>query len=70
MDNMKNGNYTNNQRVNSKSIIILRDLPSDDPTHRKPSIEKAKQILNWEPKVDREQGLIKTINYFKGVINA
>ena len=56
--------------TNSKSKIILRDLPSDDPTHRKPSIEKAKQILNWEPKVDREQGLIKTINYFKGVINA
>ena len=56
--------------TNSKSKIILRDLPSDDPTHRKPSIEKAKEILNWEPKVDREEGLIKTINYFKGVINA
>lgn len=55
--------------TNSKSKIILRGLPSDDPTHRKPSIEKAKQILNWEPKVEREEGLIKTINYFKGVIN-
>ena len=54
---------------NSKSEIEFFDLPSDDPTHRKPSIEKAKEILNWEPKIDREQGLIKTINYFKGVIN-
>ena len=56
--------------TDSKSKIVLRDRTSDDPTHRKPSIEKAKQILNWEPKVDREQGLIKTISYFKSVINA
>jgi UDP-glucuronate decarboxylase len=49
----------------SKSKIIHEPLPSDDPKQRKPDISKAKKILNWEPKISLEQGLIKTIEYFK-----
>jgi UDP-glucuronate decarboxylase len=47
-----------------KSRIVYEILPSDDPTHRKPDITLAKKILNWEPKVDLTEGLIKTIKYF------
>lgn len=52
----------------SKSKIVFHSLPLDDPKQRKPNISLAKEKLNWEPKVDLEIGLIKTINYFKGVI--
>ena len=48
----------------SKSNIIYLPLPQDDPTNRKPDISRAKKILNWEPKIKLEEGLIKTINYF------
>ena len=51
----------------SKSRIIYKDLPSDDPTNRKPDISRARNILNWEPKYDLENGLTKTIEYFRGV---
>jgi len=50
--------------TNSKSKIVYKDLPSDDPTNRKPDITKAKNILKWEPKYDLEKGIIKTIEYF------
>jgi UDP-glucuronate decarboxylase len=49
----------------SKSELVYKDLPVDDPTRRCPDITKAKQILNWEPKVDLETGLASTIEYFK-----
>ena len=49
----------------SKSKIIYLPLPQDDPTNRKPDIKRAKEILNWEPKIKLEEGLIKTIDYFK-----
>jgi len=49
----------------SKSKIEHKNLPSDDPKQRKPCIQKAKTILNWEPKIQLEEGLSKTINYFK-----
>lgn len=49
----------------SKSKIIFRPLPVDDPLKRKPDISLAKKILNWEPKVKLEEGLKETINYFK-----
>jgi UDP-glucuronate decarboxylase len=52
------------QLTNSKSKIVYKDLPSDDPTNRKPDITKAKNILKWEPKYDLEKGIIQTINYF------
>lgn len=50
---------------NSNSDVCYTPLPQDDPMQRKPCIKKAKQILNWEPKVQLEDGLIKTIAYFR-----
>jgi dTDP-glucose 4,6-dehydratase len=52
----------------SKSKIIFKDLPVDDPKVRQPDISKAKTLLNWEPKVTRRDGLVRTISYFKEVI--
>ena len=52
----------------SKSKIIFKDLPEDDPMQRKPDISKAKQLLNWEPVITRELGLKKTIKYFREII--
>ncbi|MBR3654918.1 MAG: SDR family oxidoreductase [Elusimicrobia bacterium] len=52
--------------TNSKSKIVYKPLPEDDPKRRRPDISKAKKILKWEPKVDLNQGLLKTIDYFKG----
>ncbi|MFH1050525.1 MAG: UDP-glucuronic acid decarboxylase family protein [bacterium] len=51
--------------TNSKSEIIHKDLPLDDPKVRKPDIIRAKSILGWEPKVDRKTGLTKTLEDFK-----
>ncbi|PHR49471.1 UDP-glucuronic acid decarboxylase family protein [Cycloclasticus sp.] len=51
--------------TNSKSNIVFRPLPSDDPRQRKPSIDLAKQNLDWQPSVNLEEGLINTIRYFK-----
>jgi UDP-glucuronate decarboxylase len=52
----------------SKSKLVFRPLPQDDPKQRKPDITLAKAVLNWEPKIQLEQGLIKVIDYFKHVI--
>ena len=52
----------------SNSKLIYLPLPEDDPIERKPDINKAIQYLNWEPKIDRLEGLSKTIAYFKQVI--
>ena len=49
----------------SKSKISFKPLPQDDPTRRRPNISKAKKLLNWEPKIKLEEGLIKAIEYFK-----
>lgn len=49
----------------SKSKIIYEDLPQDDPKVRQPDISKAKKLLDWEPKVSREQGIKKTLEYFR-----
>jgi dTDP-glucose 4,6-dehydratase len=49
----------------SKSSIIFRPLPQDDPQVRQPDIAKAKEILGWEPKVTLDEGLTKTIQYFR-----
>lgn len=51
----------------SKSKIIFQSLPSDDPTQRCPVIDVAKEKLNWVPKIQLEEGLQKTIEYFKGI---
>lgn len=47
--------------------IIFKDLPKDDPMQRRPNIDKAKEILGWEPKVDRSKGLKITYEYFKSL---
>jgi len=49
--------------------IVYEPLPQDDPKQRKPNITKAKEILNWEPKVDRKEGLRRTLEYFKANID-
>jgi UDP-glucuronate decarboxylase len=52
----------------SKSTITKMPLPSDDPRQREPDIYKAKKVLGWEPKVNRETGITETINYFKNIL--
>lgn len=52
----------------SKSKIVYKPLPSDDPMQRQPDISLAKKELDWEPKVNLEEGLLKTIAFFKTVI--
>ena len=49
----------------SDSKIVFDELPKDDPLRRKPDISKAKRILNWEPKVEREEGLLKMVKWFE-----
>lgn len=52
----------------SKSRIIFQSLPSDDPAQRKPDITLAKTKLDWEPQISLEEGLEKTIAYFKKIL--
>ena len=51
--------------TDSKSKLVYKDLPNDDPQQRRPDITKAKENLNWEPKVDLETGLTFTIDWIK-----
>ena len=52
----------------SKSQISFEPLPQDDPKQRQPDISKAKRELNWEPKVNLDEGLGRTIEYFRTVV--
>lgn len=52
----------------SKSKLIFKPLPSDDPAQRQPDISLAKEKLRWSPKIELDEGLIKTIDYFKSVL--
>jgi UDP-glucuronate decarboxylase len=54
--------------TNSKSKLVFRPLPKDDPVRRKPDISKAEKILNWQPKVPLDDGLKKTIEYFSSIL--
>jgi len=54
--------------VNSDAKIVFKGLPKDDPKVRRPDITKAREILNWEPKVNRKEGLSKTMEYFKSKV--
>jgi len=54
----------------SKSKLIYQELPVDDPKVRQPDITRAKNILGWSPKVDREEGLKITLEYFKTAISS
>jgi UDP-glucuronate decarboxylase len=53
---------------NTKSKIVYKDLPQDDPKRRKPDITLAKEKLDWQPKIKLEKGLKKTIKYFESVL--
>jgi UDP-glucuronate decarboxylase len=53
----------------SKSSLVFKVLPSDDPSLRRPDISLARENLRWEPKVPLEEGLMKTIEYFDGVLS-
>lgn len=52
----------------SRSRIVLRPLPQDDPRQRRPDISKARKLLDWEPQVSLAEGLHKTIEYFRGKV--
>jgi UDP-glucuronate decarboxylase len=53
------------EMTGSGSKIIYKELPVDDPTQRKPDISLARKELGWEPTIELEEGLRKTIGYFK-----
>ena len=50
--------------VGSKSRLVYRPLPVDDPKQRRPDITRARTLLGWEPTIDLEEGLLKTVDYF------
>jgi dTDP-glucose 4,6-dehydratase len=54
----------------SKSKVEFRPLPQDDPRVRKPDITRARQLLGWEPKVSRSEGLKRTLTYFQGKVRS
>jgi UDP-glucuronate decarboxylase len=56
------------QLTGSKSKIIYQPLPSDDPMMRQPDISIAKKELNWSPTIELDEGLIKTIDFFKTIV--
>ena len=54
----------------SQSPLIRQPLPEDDPKQRQPDISKAQRVLQWEPKVSLEEGLLPTIEYFRGIVGS
>ena len=56
------------QLTGSSSTIVFKDLPEDDPKVRQPDSTRARSILQWSPKIDRREGLKRTIEYFKSQI--
>ena len=53
---------------NPKATLTHHPLPTDDPKKRRPDITRAKEVLGWEPKVSRNEGMLKTYEYFKTVV--
>ena len=51
--------------IGNKNVIEFKDIYDDDPMIRKPDLSLAKKILNWKPKVERKEGILKTFNFFK-----
>jgi nucleoside-diphosphate-sugar epimerase len=49
----------------SRSKIVFRPLPQDDPRQRRPDISRAKALLGWTPRVPLDEGIVKTIDYFR-----
>src|SRR6184192_2940795 len=56
--------------TDSTSRVIYRPLPTDDPKQRRPDITRARTLLHWEPKVQLEEGLVKTIEYFRAKVGS
>tara|TARA_A100001388_G_scaffold200591_1_gene151765 strand:- start:11853 stop:12812 length:960 start_codon:yes stop_codon:yes gene_type:complete len=54
-------------KTSTKSELVFKALPSDDPKRRKPDIEKAKSLLSWNPEISLDEGIAKTVDYFKKV---
>ncbi len=54
--------------TNAKSKIVFQPLPADDPMQRKPDISLAKKELGWEPKIGLDEGLVKTIDFFRSIV--
>ena len=52
----------------ARSELIFEPLPSDDPVQRQPDISLAHQLLNWQPEIQLEAGLVETIAYFKALL--
>src|SRR5581483_6246022 len=52
----------------SKSPIVNKPLPQDDPKLRRPDITRARTLLGWEPRIDRHEGLKRTLAYFQGKV--
>ena len=62
------GNEILDMVANPSAKLSFHELPEDDPKKRKPDISRAKEILNWEPKISRSEGLKRTYEYFKKVV--
>jgi UDP-glucuronate decarboxylase len=56
------------EMTNSRSKLVFKPLPSDDPITREPDISKATDLLGWAPKISREVGLLETIDYFRKLV--
>ena len=56
--------------TNSQSQLIFKSLPEDDPRQRNPNISLAKEVLKWEPKISLDEGLAKTVDFFKKSLSA
>jgi dTDP-glucose 4,6-dehydratase len=54
--------------IDTRSTLSFKPLPVDDPKVRQPDITRAKEILNWEPLIERKEGLERTLRYFKTVV--
>jgi dTDP-glucose 4,6-dehydratase len=54
----------------SKSVLVYKALPQDDPKQRRPDIGKARRLLGWEPKIDLETGLKMSLEYFRSEVTA
>jgi UDP-glucuronate decarboxylase len=53
--------------VDNGSRLVYEPLPQDDPTQRQPDITKAREILGWQPRVSLEEGLPRTVEYFRAL---
>ena len=54
--------------TNSTSELISKPLPLDDPKQRKPDISRARDLLGWEPRIELEEGLKRTIGFFENLV--